>query len=66
MPIRFEAEGGKIIGVGNGDPACHEPDISDSRTSFNGLALCIVEKTAEKLYVKAYSEQIGAGEYCTE
>lgn len=66
VPIRFEAEGGKIIGVGNGDPACHEPDISDRRTSFNGLALCIVEKTAEKLYVKAYSEQIGAGEYCIE
>ncbi|HEV2695207.1 MAG TPA: beta-galactosidase GalA, partial [Verrucomicrobiae bacterium] len=27
-PVHFELSGpGKIIGVGNGDPACHEPDI---------------------------------------
>jgi beta-galactosidase len=24
--IEFAIEGGKIIGVGNGDPTCHEPD----------------------------------------
>ena len=27
-PIQFSLEGeGKIIGVGNGDPSCHEPDV---------------------------------------
>ena len=39
---------GKIIGVGNGDPACHEPDkVAEgapwSRSLFNGLARSIVQ-----------------------
>jgi beta-galactosidase len=25
-PVSFEVAGGRIIGVGNGDPGCHEPD----------------------------------------
>jgi beta-galactosidase len=25
-PVNFEISGGRIIGVGNGDPGCHEPD----------------------------------------
>lgn len=24
--VRFEVEGGRVLGVGNGDPSCHEPD----------------------------------------
>lgn len=28
VPVSFEIEGpGRIIGVGNGDPSCHEPDV---------------------------------------
>jgi beta-galactosidase len=36
----------KIIGVGNGDPTCHEPDKASSRSLFNGLAQVIVQTTA--------------------
>jgi len=49
--IKFALEGpGKIIGVGNGDPSCHEPDkVAEgapwSRSLFNGLAQIIVQST---------------------
>ena len=52
--ISFTLDGpGKIIGVGNGDPSCHEPDtfVSPqakwSRSLFNGLAQIIVQSTRE-------------------
>ena len=52
--ITFGIEGaGKIIGVGNGDPSCHEPDtfVSSlppwSRSLFDGLAQVIVRSTAD-------------------
>lgn len=35
----------KLIGVGNGDPSCHEPDKANSRSAFNGLAQAIVQTT---------------------
>jgi beta-galactosidase len=47
--IRFNITGpGKILGVGNGDPSSHEPDVfieKDSRWHrklFNGLAQVII------------------------
>jgi len=45
--IRFSIAGpGKIIGVGNGDPSCHEPDkCTDGawqRSAFNGKCQVIV------------------------
>ena len=50
--INFELNGaGKIIGVGNGDPSCHEPDTylkgGWSRSVFNGLAQIIIQSTKE-------------------
>ena len=36
---------GKIIGVGNGDPNCHEPEQGNQRSLFNGLAQVIVQST---------------------
>jgi beta-galactosidase len=36
-----------LIGVGNGDPSCHEPDKGSSRSAFNGLAQAIVQTTRE-------------------
>ena len=46
--IQFNCEGsGKIIGVGNGDPACHEPDKGTSRSLFNGLCQVIVQAGTE-------------------
>jgi beta-galactosidase len=51
--IRFKLTGpGKIIGIGNGDPSCHEadkPDFPDSagRSSFNGLCMVFVQATKQ-------------------
>jgi beta-galactosidase len=49
--VHFAIEGpGKIIGVGNGDPSCHEPDQYPAQTgwqrsAFNGLAQIIVQSS---------------------
>jgi len=44
--ITFSVSGpGTIFGVGNGDPASHEPDKSNKRSAFNGLARVIVQST---------------------
>jgi beta-galactosidase len=42
--VRFEISGpARLIGVGNGDPSCHEPDKSDRRSAFNGLCMAFVQ-----------------------
>jgi beta-galactosidase len=47
--IRFQVDGpGRLIGMGNGDPSCHEPDKPESlaegrRSAFNGLSMAIVQ-----------------------
>jgi beta-galactosidase len=33
---------GQVIGVGNGDPTSHEPDVASQRKAFNGLCQAIV------------------------
>ncbi len=41
--VRFELSGPiDLIGVGNGDPTSHEPDVALQRKTFNGLAQGIV------------------------
>lgn len=40
--LRFQVENGTIIGVGNGDPNSHEPDVADFRKAFHGRAQVIV------------------------
>jgi beta-galactosidase len=46
--VQFEISGsGKIIGVGNGDPASHEADKASQRSLFNGLAQVIVQSTRD-------------------
>jgi beta-galactosidase len=46
--VSFQVSGkGKLIGVGNGDPSCHEPDKAASRSAFNGLAMAIVQAVKE-------------------
>jgi len=35
--VRFSVEGaGTILGIGNGDPNCHEPDKASQRSAFGG------------------------------
>ncbi len=42
--IHFDVKGtGTLIGVGNGDPSCHESDKGPDRSLFNGLVLGIVQ-----------------------
>ena len=42
--VKFSVSGpGKLIGVGNGDPSCHESDKGTERSAFNGLCMGIVQ-----------------------
>lgn len=42
--VTFTVEGpGLVIGVGNGDPLCHEPDKASQRSLFHGLASVIIQ-----------------------
>ncbi len=49
--------GGKVLGVGNGDPVCHERDRASKRSLFNGYASAILEvnKNARELVVEVTS-----------
>ncbi|HTX35031.1 MAG TPA: beta-galactosidase GalA [Bryobacteraceae bacterium] len=56
--VNFRVSGeAKVLGVGNGDPTCHESDQSSSRKAFNGLCMAVVQstKTAGKITVEATS-----------
>ncbi len=44
LPVTFTAEGGTVVGVGNGDPACHESQRGNTHSTFNGLALAVVRR----------------------
>jgi len=66
--IQFEIEGkGAIIGVGNGDPSCHEADkyLSGNykRSLFNGKCQIIIQSLKEigDIVLKASSEGIETG-----
>jgi beta-galactosidase len=57
--IVFKVTGeGRLLGVGNGDPNCHEPDNEPKRSLFSGLAQVIVQatKTPGEITVEAYTE----------
>jgi len=58
--VRFKVTGeGALLGVGNGDPNCQEPDNQPRRSLFNGLAQVIVQakKTAGEIVVEAYTSE---------
>ncbi len=64
VPVTFFAEGGTIIGVGNGDPACHESESSNTRSTFHGLALAVVRRNGtEPLRVTAEAEGLCKAEW---
>jgi len=57
--IHFHVTGeGALIGVGNGDPNCHESDKEPRRSLFNGLAQAIVQstKTAGTIAIEVSTE----------
>jgi beta-galactosidase len=42
--VMFSVTGpGHLLGVGNGNPICHEPDKASQRSAFNGLCLAIIQ-----------------------
>jgi len=44
LPVDFETDGaGSIIGMGNGDPNCHEPEKGNKHSVYNGLAQVILQ-----------------------
>ena len=61
--ISFKIAGpARVIGVGNGDPSCHEPDkpaspTAGNRSAFNGLCMALVQapKQPGKIRVDAFS-----------
>jgi len=63
--IGFKVSGkGVLIGVGNGDPNCHESDKEPRRSLFNGLAQLIVQGTVEpgSIQIDAVRENPGGPE----
>lgn len=41
--VHFDITGGRLLGVGNGDPGSHEPDKAPYRKLFSGRAMAIVQ-----------------------
>jgi len=60
LAVSFEISGsGRIIGVGNGDPNCHEPEKGNQRSLFNGLAQVIVQATMDAGEIKLAASAAG-------
>lgn len=57
--VKFTVTGGRIIGVGNGDPSCHESDQGSERSLFNGLAQVVVQTTRAAGPLKLTAEADG-------
>jgi beta-galactosidase len=63
--LTFTVDGpGKVIGVGNGDPSCHEPDKASQRSAFMGMGAAFVQAgtTAGEVRVKVSSHGLEGGE----
>lgn len=56
--VRFKVDGGRVLGVGNGNPNSHEDDIADFRKLFAGKAQAVVapNENSEKITVTVYSD----------
>jgi len=48
-----------LIGVGNGDPSCHEPDKGKQRNAFNGLCLAIVQSSRTRGAISIQADSPG-------
>ena len=55
--------GGKILGVGNGNPADHDTDKADNRNTFHGHCIAVIEAGTEpaSLELTASSPGLTAG-----
>ncbi len=58
--VQFALSGpGTILGVGNGDPACHEADRADIRSAFNGLCMALVQSKAAPGEIRVEASAVG-------
>jgi beta-galactosidase len=57
--VQLTVEGGKLLGLDNGDPMDHTSMKSSRRNVFNGLALAIVQSLAKKAVVEVRAESAG-------
>jgi beta-galactosidase len=63
--INFKLSGpGRLIGVGNGNPSCHEPDKPSSpneakRSAFNGLCMALVQARKQPGEIRIDAEAVG-------
>lgn len=46
--IQVQITGGTVIGVGNGDPNSHEPDVAMERSAYHGKAQFIVKANGDE------------------
>lgn len=65
--VNFEVKNGRILGVGNGDPSCHEPDVfavgeKAGRSVFSGCAQLIVTGDRSGLPVEVIATSDGLKE----
>lgn len=66
--ICFRAEGGKILGCGNGNPVSHEIDAEPERNLFEGLCTVLVRANRDSagLVLRAYGRCLEDGELSFE
>ena len=68
--VTFELAGpGAIIGLGNGNPLCHEPEKGHCRSLYNGLGQVIVQSAGHSsgtLRLKATADGLKAAEISIE
>ncbi|OBZ19291.1 glycoside hydrolase family 2 [Bacillus sp. FJAT-27264] len=58
--IQFQVSGqGKLLGLGNGDPGCHESDKGNARSVFNGYALAIVQSLNQAGNIQIEASSVG-------
>lgn len=63
--VVFRVEGpGRLIGLGNGDPSCHEPDKPSSftqarRSAFNGLCMALVQALKQPGSIRVEASSAG-------
>jgi beta-galactosidase len=50
---------GRLLGVGNGNPASHEPDKAKQRSAFKGLCLAIIQSAREPGAIRIQADSPG-------
>jgi beta-galactosidase len=50
--ITFELTGGKLLGVGNGNPGDHDPDRASQRNAFNGHCIAVIQAGVKRESMK--------------